>query len=260
MSYYLQSLTLGDFLSTCKVRKMREQVLVVEDDRDIARLVQVHLNELSLDSHHVSCAESALLYLQNHPCALILLDIMLPKMDGLTLCRKIKDQSPETSIVLLTSRSSDMDRVIGLEMGADDYICKPFNTRELQARIKAQLRHVHLLRNKSHASDIAKILELGPLIINQQSHDVFIHQEILNLTSTEFDLLNFFATHPNQVFTRTQLLDSVWGYQHSGYEHTVNSHINRLRTKLEPFQLDNLIETVWGVGYKLNPNTLTCMS
>ena len=185
---------------------------------------------------------------------------MLPQMDGLTLCRKLKDRSPETSIVLLTSRSSDMDRVLGLEMGADDYICKPFNTRELQARVKAQLRHVHLLRNKHQAADIAKIIEFGPLIINQQSHDVFIYQETLSLTSTEFDLLNFFASHPNQVFSRTHLLDSVWGYQHSGYEHTVNSHINRLRAKLEPYQLDNLIETVWGVGYKLSPTSLTNLS
>lgn len=236
---------------------MRDQVLIVEDDHDIARLVQVHLNELSLDSHHVGCAESALQYIENTPCDLVLLDIMLPKMDGLTLCRKLKDSSPEISVVLLTSRSSEMDRVIGLEMGADDYICKPFSTRELQARVKAQLRHVHLLRNKHRATEAAKIITLGALLINQQSRDVFIQQEILSLTSTEFDLLNFFASNPNQVFSRTQLLDTVWGYQHSGYEHTVNSHINRLRTKLEPYQLDNLIETVWGVGYKLNPTTLT---
>ncbi|GAA0818401.1 response regulator transcription factor [Colwellia sp. D2M02] len=238
---------------------MRDQVLIVEDDRDIARLVQVHLSELSLESHHVGCAESALSYLENTACALVLLDIMLPTMDGLTLCRKLKDSSPETSVVLLTSRSAEMDRVIGLEMGADDYICKPFNTRELQARVKAQLRHVHLLRNKQQIEEVATIVTLGPLLINQQSRDVFIQRETLNLTSTEFDLLIFFASHPNQVFSRTQLLDSVWGYQHSGYEHTVNSHINRLRAKLEPYQLDNVIETVWGVGYKLNPSTLTCM-
>jgi len=181
-------------------------------------------------------------------------------MDGLTLCRKLKDSSPETSIVLLTARSSEMDRVIGLEMGADDYICKPYHTRELQARIKAQLRHVHLLRNKVKTADVSSIVSIGPLIINQQSHDVYIHQEILNLTSTEFDLLNFFVSHPNQVFSRIQLLDTVWGYQHSGYEHTVNSHINRLRTKLEPYLPGNLIETVWGVGYKLNPTRLTSMN
>ncbi|SFC82370.1 response regulator transcription factor [Pseudoalteromonas denitrificans] len=235
---------------------MQDKILVVEDDHDIAGILQVHLAELSLKVDHVTSAELALKAIQQHTYSVLLLDIMLPGMDGLTLCRKIKDKSPEQSILMLTARSAEMDRILGLEMGADDYITKPFSTRELQARVKAQLRHVHLLRDKHNPKTDIKSVYLGKLLINLQSHEVYFDNETISLTSTEFDLLHFFAKHPNQVFSRTQLLDSVWGYQHSGYEHTVNSHINRLRSKLEQTCNTHIIETVWGVGYKLNSNSL----
>lgn len=235
---------------------MQDKVLIVEDDHDIAGILKVHLSELSLNADHVDSAESALEAMQQTSYAILLLDIMLPGMDGLTLCRKIKDKSPEQSILMLTSRSDEMDRIIGLEMGADDYITKPFSTRELQARIKAQLRHVHLLREKQNPKTDIESVYLGKLLINLQSHQVFFEDDTINLTSTEFDLLHFFAKQPNQVFSRAQLLDSVWGYQHSGYEHTVNSHINRLRSKLEQACRTQIIETVWGVGYKLNSSNL----
>jgi len=190
---------------------------------------------------------------------LVLLDINLPQMDGLSLCRKIKEHYPSIAVILLTALSSDMDRVIGLEMGADDYICKPFFARELQARIKTQLRHrSQLMAAHSHHEDSAQaVIQLGELHIEFASHQAFLADQAINLTATEFDLLVYFAKHPNHVFSRQQLLDQVWGYQHSGYEHTVNSHINRLRSKFEQYHPATFIETVWGVGYKLNPSQLS---
>lgn len=238
---------------------MQQQVLIVEDDRDIARLLQVHLTELSLEVDHVFDGESALSKIQQHNYAIILLDIMLPGVDGLTLCREIKTSSPQVSVVLLTSKCSEMDRIIGLEMGADDYICKPFSYREFQARVKAQLRHVRLLQATEQQPPLTeqKHLQLGRLEIDAICHEAKLGTKVLELTATEFELLHFFAAHPNQVFSRAQLLESVWGYQHSGYEHTVNSHINRLRSKLEKQDGEGVIETVWGVGYKLNAKQLT---
>ncbi|TMO65018.1 response regulator transcription factor [Pseudoalteromonas aurantia] len=238
---------------------MQQQVLIVEDDQDIARLLQVHLTELSLDVDHVFDGESAMDKLHQGNYAIVLLDIMLPGVDGLTLCREIKTSTPHISVVLLTSKSSEMERIIGLEMGADDYICKPFSYREFQARVKAQLRHVRLLQakeNQATHTEQAPLL-LGRLSIDTVCHEASLGAQALDLTATEFELLHFFAAHPNQVFSRTQLLESVWGYRHSGYEHTVNSHINRLRSKLEKYGGEGVIETVWGVGYKLNAKQLT---
>lgn len=235
---------------------MLDQVLIVEGDQDIAGLIKVHLTELGLDTEHVSSAELALEKINKKQYHLVLSDIMLPNMDGLTLCRKLKDQQPHISVMMITAKSSEMDRVIGLEMGADDYITKPFSYREFQARVKAQLRHIRLLRSLATATNLPQRLELGELIIDKLRHQVAYKSQPLDLTATEFELLNYFVAHPDQVFSRVQLLDSVWGYQHSGYEHTVNSHINRLRSKLERHCGANIIETVWGVGYKLNTDSL----
>lgn len=239
---------------------MPHKVLVVEDDLDIAGLVQVHLKELALDVEHVSNGESAMAKLMLDQYDIVLLDIMLPGMDGLSVCREIKSLFPQVSVVLLTSKSSEMDRVIGLEIGADDYICKPFSYREFQARIKAQIRHIKLLNMQQQSSDTVATkptaLMLGALQIDTSGHEVFINNQLIDLTATEFDLIHFFARHPNQVFSRSQLLESVWGYDHSGYEHTVNSHINRLRSKIGHLCQQDIIETVWGVGYKLNAKSL----
>jgi len=238
-----------------------EKILVVEDDREIGQLITTQLAALNLHVDHVVSAELALKKIAKQPYGLILLDINLPQMDGLSLCRKIKEHYPTISVILLTALSSDMDRVIGLEMGADDYICKPFFARELQARVKTQLRHrSQLLAIQNNENDNPcneQRLNIGSLNIEFSSHQVYLDEQALNLTATEFDLLVYFARHPNHVFSRQQLLDKVWGYQHSGYEHTVNSHINRLRAKLELHHQAPIIETVWGVGYKLNPSQLT---
>ena len=238
-----------------------EKLLVVEDDREIGQLITTQLASLNLHVDHVVSAELALKKIAKQPYGLILLDINLPQMDGLSLCRKIKEHYPTISVILLTALSSDMDRVIGLEMGADDYICKPFFARELQARVKTQLRHrsqLLAIQNNENATPCnEQTLNIGSLNIEFSSHQVYLDEQALNLTATEFDLLVYFARHPNHVFSRQQLLDKVWGYQHSGYEHTVNSHINRLRAKLELHHQAPIIETVWGVGYKLNPSQLT---
>ena len=238
-----------------------EKILVVEDDREIGQLITTQLAALNLHVDHVVSAELALKKIAKQPYGLILLDINLPQMDGLSLCRKIKEHYPTIYVILLTALSSDMDRVIGLEMGADDYICKPFFARELQARVKTQLRHrsqlLAIQNNENDSPCNEQTLNIGSLNIEFSSHQVYLDEQALNLTATEFDLLVYFARHPNHVFSRQQLLDKVWGYQHSGYEHTVNSHINRLRAKLELHHQAPIIETVWGVGYKLNPSQLT---
>ncbi|TGV19067.1 response regulator transcription factor [Pseudoalteromonas sp. MEBiC 03607] len=237
-----------------------EKLLIVEDDKTIRQLITTQLTSLNLHIDETASAEAAIKKLANQSYGLVLLDINLPQMDGLSLCRKIKEHYPQTAVILLTALSSDMDRVIGLEMGADDYICKPFFARELQARIKTQLRHraqLLIAQSTNEQAHNAESIQLGDLHIEFSSHQAFLANQAINLTATEFDLLVYFAKHPNHVFSRQQLLDHVWGYQHCGYEHTVNSHINRLRSKFERYHASNFIETVWGVGYKLNPSQLS---
>lgn len=287
-------------------------VLIVEDDMDIAHLIRVHLEDLSLTVEHAPTGAQALQLASQHEFSLVLLDLMLPDMSGLDICRQLRTQHPTQAIVMLTSRSSETDRVVGLELGADDYMTKPFSIRELQARVRTQLRRAALYLQPIHSQSGSPnmqpnlsneqraqsgvltngrspklmengntqqmIAEPGPsqtmsavaqatpaqatpalcqgaLVIDQRSRQVTFAKTPIDLTATEFELLVFLAEHPNHVFSREQLLNSVWGYQHSGYEHTVNSHINRLRKKLEhdPAKPD-IVQTVWGVGYKFNPD------
>lgn len=236
---------------------MTGSVLVVEDEQDIANLIKVQLNELSLNVDLCSCGEEGLNKSLVKSYDLIILDVMLPKISGLDICRKIRDLKPEQAIMILTSRNSETDRVLGLELGADDYMIKPFSVREFQARVRSQLRKVDILSklHQQHEFDNIeeKSLSIGQLEIDINSHKISLAGSILELTSTEFDLLLYLASHPDQVFSRSQLLSSVWGYHHSGYEHTVNSHINRLRNKLEQdVAQPQIVQTVWGVGYKFN--------
>lgn len=231
---------------------MPDSILIVEDELDIAELIKVHMVDLTLEVDLCDNGNSAIEMALAGDYTLLILDINLPGCSGLDVCRKVREAKPEQAILMLTSRISEIDRVVGLELGADDYMTKPFSIRELQARVHALLRRAHLL-DKRNGQTPSHELEVGALIINQQTHQVVLRGESLDLTSTEFDLMLFLAQHPNQVFSRAQLLDSVWGYQHSGYEHTVNSHINRLRSKLTGHQSKPIIETVFGVGYKFNP-------
>lgn len=229
-----------------------KNVLIVEDNKDIARLIDMHLADLDCQVMMVSDGLSALEEIRRNKYDLIILDLMLPNIDGLEVCRRIRKQSQYTPILMLTSKSSELDRVLGLEVGADDYVTKPFSIRELIARVKAQFRRGDALLNNS---DENQCFQFGDLNIDIVKRKVTLDERNIDLTAKEFDLLLKFSENPGQVFTRTQLLDSVWGYGHDGYEHTVNSHINRLRSKIEqtPAQPQYIL-TVWGVGYKFNDN------
>jgi len=223
------------------------KILVVEDDPDISSLVELHLvdagNEVELQGHGGTGLDRAL----NQPFDLVILDIMLPGVDGLEICRRLRTEKPELPILMLTARTTELDRVLGLEMGADDYLTKPFSVRELVARVKAIFRRIEVFDSQPQPA----IMALGPIEIDTDSRRVVIDGEPVELTAREFDLLAFFARHPGRVFTRGQLLDKVWGYTHEGYEHTVNTHINRLRGKLESDPSHpRFILTVWGVGYR----------
>lgn len=237
---------------------MTESVLIVEDDLDIADLIRVNLNELGITTEHESDGSKALEKALSDSFSLLILDVMLPSISGLDICRQVRQSKPEQAIIMLTAKSSEIDRILGLELGADDYMTKPFSVRELQARVRSQLRKVGLLRDHQHStkdsSGQAPVqYQVGRLFIDDQRHTASFKNHSLELTATEYELLKHFIKHPDQVFSRAQLLEAVWGYDHSGYEHTVNSHINRLRAKLEANPTDaELIQTVWGVGYKLN--------
>jgi DNA-binding response OmpR family regulator len=228
---------------------MNRRILVVEDDRDIAALVEMHLRDVGADITLAHDGLAGLELAMARPFDIIVLDLMLPSMDGLEICRRLRAQSRYTPILMLTARSTDVDRIVGLELGADDYLTKPFNVRELVARVKALLRRVDALSKAE--PDEARVIASGELTIDVVKRRVTLRGDEVELTAREFDLLLHFARHPGRVYTRAQLLDQVWGYGHDGYEHTVNSHINRLRSKIEHDQSQpGFILTVWGVGYK----------
>lgn len=228
-----------------------KKIILIEDNQDISRLVKLHLNDIGISVDAFFDGAAGWQQLQQQDYDLIILDIMLPGMDGLEILKKLRNRDGRyASILMLTSRSSEMDRVLGLELGADDYLTKPFSLMELVARVKALLRRQDALAQKDSDSEL---LSFNELTINPQTREVIRQQQKLELTAREFDLLLHFARHPGQVFDRLQLLDRVWGYGHDGYEHTVNSHINRLRGKLESDPSEpRYIKTVWGVGYQFN--------
>ncbi|MCB1929349.1 MAG: response regulator transcription factor [Rhodocyclaceae bacterium] len=229
---------------------MGRKVLVVEDDRDIARLVKLQLTELSCEVGVCHDGAEGLRQAESKNFDLVVLDLMLPGIDGLAICRGIRARKgPYTPILMLTAKSSELDRVLGLEMGADDYLTKPFSLAEFAARVKALFRRVDSLGDgvRGHAP----LIEADGLRIDAECRSVSVDGRPVELTAKEFDLLLQFARNPGRVYTRAQLLDLVWGYSHSSYEHTVNSHINRLRAKVEPDpDAPRFIQTVWGVGYK----------
>ncbi|MEN8213040.1 MAG: response regulator transcription factor [Pseudomonadota bacterium] len=227
---------------------MNKQILIVEDDHDIAGLVEMHLADLGHEITVCHDGEAGWRLYQQHSFDLLILDLMLPLLDGLELCKRIRaDGGGYTPILMLTSKSSEMERVLGLELGADDYLTKPFSLMELLARVKALLRRTDAMRSGS----TARSYSFNGLRIDTGRREVVRDGKLLELTPKEFDLLLHFASHPGEVFSRMQLLEQVWGYNHEGYEHTVNSHINRLRGKLEPDPATpTYIKTAWGVGYQ----------
>lgn len=232
---------------------MTRKILVVEDNPEIADLLSMHLKDLNCDIEIKHDGMEGLVMAQTNRYDLIILDLMLPNVDGIEICQKIRGKEDYTPILMLTAKSSELDRVLGLEVGADDYLTKPFSIRELIARVKALFRRVEAFGNSPLQSNDTT-LHFENLEINREKRSVTASGKQLDLTAKEFDLLLHFAENPGRVYSRSQLLDQVWGYGHEGYEHTVNSHINRLRNKIEENPAEpNTILTVWGVGYKFNP-------
>ncbi|CAA0114977.1 Alkaline phosphatase synthesis transcriptional regulatory protein PhoP [BD1-7 clade bacterium] len=228
---------------------MKKRILVVEDDHEIGDLIKMNLTDSQHDVDHIDDGAGGLAAAQSGNYDLVILDVMLPSMDGIEVCRQLRSADILTPIIMLTARGSEADRVVGLEMGADDYLTKPFSVRELQARVKAQLRRAQMLgKTETQTTDT---LAFGDMEVHIGKRQCWIGGQQIELTSTEFDLLHYLASQPGIVFSRAKLLDAVWGYQHSGYEHTVNSHINRLRNKVETDPAKpRYVLTVWGVGYK----------
>lgn len=230
---------------------MSHKVLIIEDDPDIARLVQMHLQDIDCEAEIAKDGNAGISRFKSAAFDLVILDLMLPGKDGLSVCRELRNGETYTPILMLTAKSSELDRVLGLEMGADDYLTKPFSVAELKARIKALFRRVDALSQSVVSAVGNQIIRHGDLIIDQTKHMVSVAGQEVDLTAREFELLLCFARNPGRVYSRTQLLDQVWGYNHEGYEHTVNTHINRLRAKIEQNAADpKYILTVWGVGYK----------
>ena len=230
-------------------------ILVAEDQTDIRDLLVLNLRGAGYDVTAVGDGVAALASQNEQGSDLLVLDLMMPGMDGLEVCKALRARGRSTPILMLTAKSTELDRVLGLELGADDYLTKPFSLPELLARVKALLRRADLLRAaqaQSATSQGGAPLRNGDLEILPAKRQVRYRGEALDFTALEFDLLLHFATHPGHVFSRSQLLTAVWGYTHDGYEHTVTTHINRLRAKLEADPMrPELILTVRGAGYKM---------
>lgn len=227
---------------------MQRNILIVEDNPEIAHLVEFHLRDHGFSVAVERTGTEGLSRAEGEAFDMVILDLMLPGINGLDICRKLRSLSNYVPILMLTARSSEIDRVLGLEIGADDYLTKPFSIMELLARVKAIFRRLDV-RNTKPAE--TRLIQAQELSIDLGRHEVIVAGKRAELTAKEFELLSCFAQNPGRVFTRTQLLDKVWGYGHDGYEHTVNSHINRLRTKIETNPAKpQYILTVWSVGYK----------
>lgn len=226
-----------------------KKILMIEDDKDIVELVDIHLNDIYCETTKAYNAADGLRYALKMTYDLIILDIMLPDMDGIEVCRQIKAEKIITPIMMLTARSEEIDKIIGLEMGADDYLTKPFSIREFIARVKAIFRRVEIGQQSQKTSDA--IIVRGNLTIDPQKRKAMVKGQKMELTPKEFDLLYLFASNPGRSYSREALLNTVWGHEFRGYEHTVNSHINRLRTKIESdLARPEYILTTWGVGYR----------
>jgi DNA-binding response OmpR family regulator len=226
-----------------------KRVLIVEDDMPIADLLRLHLQDEGYQVTHCADGNQGLAQLRNGGWDALILDLMLPGVDGLEICRQARAMTTYTPIIITSARSSEVHRILGLELGADDYLAKPFSVLELVARVKALLRRADAMAKNQRNEGGA--LELNGVRLDPVTRQAAVEGRPLDLTPREFDLLYFFVKHPEKVFSRLDLLNQVWGYQHDGYEHTVNTHINRLRAKIEPDPAEpSRILTVWGKGYR----------
>lgn len=226
------------------------RILVIEDDPDIADLLRIHLSDLGYAIDRVADGKTGLDKALHGVYALVILDLMLPELDGLEVCKRIRTQDPYLPILMLTAKAEELDKVLGLELGADDYLTKPFSIRELIARVKALFRRIEI-DQENLQRDALQPLRYGDLTVDAEKRKVTLRDKIIELTAKEFDLLMLFAQHPGRAYSRQELLDLVWGYQYAGYSHTVNTHINRLRSKIEDDpSVPRYIKTVWGLGYR----------
>ncbi|TDT45167.1 DNA-binding response OmpR family regulator [Maribacter spongiicola] len=226
-----------------------KRILIIEDDLEIIKLLELHLSDVSYETTMAMDGNEGLNLALENDYELILLDLTLPGLDGVEICRKLRS-TKNTPVIMLTAKSEEIDRVLGLEIGADDYMTKPFSIRELLARIKAVLRRSNKVELKQ--PDTSIILAEG-LSIDIDKRKVVLGDYKIELSPKEFELLVLMASNPGRNYTRTELLNIIWGYNFEGYEHTVNSHINRLRAKIESDMANpNYILTTWGVGYKFN--------
>lgn len=228
-----------------------KHILLVEDDADIADLLELHLTDEGYEVEVVDDGNEGLDRALECDYDLIVLDIMLPGTDGFDICRRLRQEKCHTPILMVTAKTEEVDKVLGLELGADDYITKPFSIREVLARVKAIFRRVEVDQDAQQHADGETPIDFEGLVIEPTKRKVTLDGTTVDLTSKEFELLLLFARHPGRAYSRQELLDEVWGYQYDGYSHTVNTHINRLRNKIEPDPSSpQYVKTVWGVGYR----------
>lgn len=228
-----------------------KKVLIIEDDRDIAAIVATNIADLGLISVNATDGRSGLRKALEDNFVLIILDLMLPQLDGISVCSQIREKDPYTPILMLTAKAEEIDRVLGLELGADDYMTKPFSVRELTARVRALLRRSQTTLSAARQEGIFPPVCIGDLSVDLTKRKVTLNEVIIELTVKEFDLLELFISNPGRAYSRSDLLNLIWGYQFEGYEHTVNTHINRLRNKIEADPAHpKYLKTVWGVGYR----------
>lgn len=226
----------------------KQKILIVDDDVNIAELISLYLTKECFDTKTVNDGEEALAAFEQYAPNLILLDLMLPGIDGYQVCREIRAKS-DAPIIMLSAKGEIFDKVLGLELGADDYILKPFDSKELVARVKAVLRRYQPSSKKNSAVLNIKCVEYPGLVVNLSNYSVLYHGQPVDMPPKELELLYFLAASPNQVFTREQLLDHIWGYEYIGDTRTVDVHVKRLREKIKDSNSWSLA-TVWGIGYK----------
>lgn len=225
----------------------KQKILIVDDDTNIAELISLYLTKECFDTRMVHDGESALTEFDNYAPNLILLDLMLPGIDGYQVCREVRAKS-HVPIIMLSAKGEIFDKVLGLELGADDYIMKPFDSKELVARVKAVLRRYQPVKPETSGSDL-KCVRYPNLVVNLSNYSVEYFGKSIDMPPKELELLYFLAASPNQVFTREQLLDHIWGYEYVGDTRTVDVHVKRLREKINDHKAWS-ISTVWGIGYK----------
>ncbi|NBC66567.1 MAG: response regulator [Bacteroidetes bacterium] len=224
-------------------------ILIVEDDRDLVKLIRINLEDQGYLVQTALDGLEALEVFEKTKPSLVILDIMLPKLDGFEVCKRIRKENQKVPIMMLTAKTEEVDTILGLELGADDYMTKPFSVRELTARVKAIFRRIKV--DQDEDEKLPEKLVFDPLKIYPNKRKVTLSGKTIDLTSKEYDLLLLFSSNPGKAYSREQLLNKVWGYSYEGYSHTVNSHINRLRSKIEKDPSNpHFIKTVWGVGYR----------